>query len=169
MTGNLLVNCIPIPHTVPPLISCHTSSELDWSSIHSVVTHSAIQSLLEKHSSLFREDLGTLKGTKAKIHVPSNVQPRFFKQRPLPFKYKDKVEKKLERLENAGVISLVQFSEWAAPILPVIKPDGGVHICGDYSVTVNAVTRFPELRSYLPLCLEACTSPSWTSPMHTCN
>ena len=54
--------------------------QLDWSSIHSVVTHSAIQSLLEKHSSLFCEDLGTLKGTKAKIHVPSNVQPHFFKR-----------------------------------------------------------------------------------------
>ena len=115
--------------------------QLDWSSIHSVVTHSAIQSLLEKHSSLFREDLGTLKGSKAKIHVPSNVQPRFFKQRPLPFKYKDKVEKELECLENAGVISPVQFSEWAAPIVPVIKPDGGVRICGDYSVTVNAVSK----------------------------
>ena len=36
----------------------------------------------------------------------------------------------------SGVISPVQFSEWAAPIVPVIKPDSGVCICGDYSVTL---------------------------------
>ena len=138
--------------------------QLDWSSIHSVVTHSAIQSLLEKHSSLFREDLGTLKGTKAKIHVPSNVQPRFFKQRPLPSKYKDKVEKELERLENTGVISPVQFSEWAAPIVPVIKPDGGVRICGDYSVTVNAVSK---LDSYpLPRAEELFAAMSGRRALH---
>ena len=33
--------------------------QLDWSSIHSVANHSAVHSLLEKHLSLFHEDLGT--------------------------------------------------------------------------------------------------------------
>ena len=31
----------------------------------------------------------------------------------------------------------VPFSEWATPIVPVLKADGSVHICGDYKVTVN--------------------------------
>lgn len=27
------------------------------------------------------------------------------------------------------------------PIVPVVKSDGGVHICGDYKVTVNRVAK----------------------------
>jgi hypothetical protein len=44
-------------------------------------------------------------------------------------------------LQEAGVITPVQFSDWAAPIVPVVKGDGSIRICGDYSVTVNAVSK----------------------------
>ena len=35
----------------------------------------------------------------------------------------------------------MQSAEWAAPIVPVVKSDGSVHICGDYQMTVNQVSR----------------------------
>lgn len=44
---------------------------------------------------------------------------------------------KLLKLENQGIISPVQHSEWAAPLVCIPKRDGSVHICGDYTVTVN--------------------------------
>ena len=35
------------------------------------------------------------------------------------------------------MIEPVQFADWAAPIVPVVKTDGTIRICGDYKVTVN--------------------------------
>lgn len=57
---------------------------------------------------------------------------------------KDKVEQELTRLQHEEVISPVQFSDWAAPIVPVTKSDGTIRICGDYSVTVNAVSKLNQ-------------------------
>ena len=47
------------------------------------------------------------------------------------------VEKELECLQLQGIIEPVKFSDWAAPIVPVLKKDGGIRICGDYKLTVN--------------------------------
>ena len=44
----------------------------------------------------------------------------------------------LDRLEASGVIEKVTFSEWAAPIVPVLKQDGSIRICEDYKLTVKA-------------------------------
>ena len=44
----------------------------------------------------------------------------------MPFVFKEKVEAELDRLQSLGIISPVQFSRWAAPIVPVAKQDGSV-------------------------------------------
>ena len=55
------------------------------------------------------------------------------------------VDKQLQHLESLGIIELVQFSDWAAPIVPVFKANGELHVCGDYKLTVNRVA---ELETY---------------------
>ena len=65
----------------------------------------------------------------------------YTKARPVAFALRPKIEEELGRLQSLGVIESVQFSDWAAPIVPVVKDDGSVRICGDYKVTVNRVAK----------------------------
>ena len=66
------------------------------------------------------------------------------KARQVPFAVKKKVEEELERLQALGVIKPIQFSDWAAPIVPVMKSDGRVRICGDYKITVNRAAKLDK-------------------------
>ena len=50
-----------------------------------------------------------------------------------------KVEKELEKLERDGIISKIEMSDWASPIVPVLKKNGPLRICGDVKVTANRV------------------------------
>eukprot|EP00731_Ephydatia_muelleri_P020829 Em0013g556a len=102
-------------------------------------SQSALQEILGKHKELFKDELGLLKGTLVKIHVNETATPLFFKPRAVPYAVREKVEKELERLEKLGVIEAIQFSEWAAPVVPVVKCDGSIRLCGDYKLTVNRV------------------------------
>ena len=52
-----------------------------------------------------------------------------------------KVNNELDRLKKEGIIQPVEFSDWAAPIVPVLKQDGSVRICGDYRMTINQGSR----------------------------
>ena len=54
---------------------------------------------------------------------------------------KGKIEKELDRLVEQGVIEPICYSEWAVPIVPVLKKDGTVRICGDYKLTVNQAAK----------------------------
>ena len=59
------------------------------------------------------------------------------KARPVPYAMKAPLEQELERLKKEGIITPVQFSEWAAPIVPIVKSDGSVRVCEDYKCTIN--------------------------------
>ena len=52
----------------------------------------------------------------------------------VPYVIRGAIEKDLEHLESVGVIKKVNYSNWAAPIVPLPK---AVRICGDYKITVN--------------------------------
>ncbi|KAJ0180587.1 hypothetical protein K1T71_003991 [Dendrolimus kikuchii] len=66
--------------------------------------------------------------------------------RPLAYALREPVERALDQLMSDGVISPVATSDWATPIVPVMKKDGTIRICGDFKVTLNKcleVDRFP--------------------------
>jgi hypothetical protein len=117
--------------------------QLDWSEIFSISEFNKteeLEKMLSKFEEVFRDELGAVKGMKAKIYVDQAAQPRYYKARPVPYAIKEKVEQELDRLLDCG-IEPVEFSEWAAAIVPVVKGDGTIRICGYYKVTVNTVSK----------------------------
>ena len=77
------------------------------------------------------------KGHKADLKVEEGSQPSFHKPRQVPYALRPEVE--LTRLEEGGIQSKVEYSEWATPIVPVVKPNGSVRVCGNFKVSVNPV------------------------------
>ena len=114
---------------------------LDWGSIMKVGS-TELEDTLNKYSDVFREELGELKDMQVKIDITVPAQPRFYKHRNIAYALRERVESELERLEKQGVIEPVKYSEWAAPIVPVLKSDqSSVRICGDYKMTINQVAK----------------------------
>ena len=98
-----------------------------------------IQKLLSRHSELFKDELGLMKGVTVKLYVDPSATPRFFRPRSVPYALCGRVEQELERLEKTGIIEAIKFSDWATPVVPLVKGDGSIRICGDYKVTINRV------------------------------
>ncbi len=116
------------------------SLRLDWQQIHQL-NDTPLERVLARHATIFNDELGTLKGFKAKIHVDPSITPRFSKARPVPYAMRELVEEELDRLTQQGVLEPVQFADWAAPIVPVLKSDKkSVRICGDFKMSVNAAS-----------------------------
>ena len=49
------------------------------------------------------------------------------------------------------IIDKVEHSEWVSPKVPIVKPNGDLRICGDYSLTLN---RFSVMEQYPTASLE---------------
>ena len=104
-----------------------------------------LRSLLDKYTEVFREGLGELEGHEAKIYVDREAQPKFCKARPIPYAMRSKVEEELAQFQKQGIITPIQFADWAAPIVPVLKADKKtVRICGDFKMTVNQASRLDK-------------------------
>ena len=113
---------------------------LDWNSILNII-ESKLSQILEQHSQVFNEGLGTLKNFKTKLFIVDNAKPIFCKARSVPYSIRQLVEKQLDKLVEQHILEPVVFSEWAAPIVPVMKPDKSIRICGDFKLTINKVAQ----------------------------
>ncbi|XP_034561964.1 uncharacterized protein K02A2.6 [Notolabrus celidotus] len=113
---------------------------LDWQEIRKLSQESSkLQAILEKNEEVFRDELGSMKGITVKLHIKTDSKPVFLKPRPVPYAIRPKVEADLDALVKNGVLEPVKTSEWATPIVPVPKKDGGIRTCGDFKVTLNPV------------------------------
>ena len=89
--------------------------KLDWQQLFdmSMSEPSLLAKVPKDHQQVFKPEVGKLKGYEAK--------PRFCRARPVPFSMRSLVSKELGRLLEQGILKPVDFAEWAAPIVPVLK------------------------------------------------
>ena len=100
-----------------------------------------LSQLLQSFNDVFENELGRWQGDTVSIHIDPLIPPKFCKAMTLPYAMREKVEKKLQQLQDQGIITPVKHSEWAASIVPILKSDKkSVRICGDYNLTVNQVS-----------------------------
>ena len=106
---------------------------------HAMAAPAYITQLLSQHGFLFDDQLGTLNRIQAKLALKDGEAPALHKARPVPFAKRKSLSERLDHVESQGIIEKVQYSEWAALIIAVDKPDGGVRICGDFKTTISPV------------------------------
>jgi hypothetical protein len=112
---------------------------VDWKKIHHLVSNG--DGVLNRHKDVFNPTLGLLTDVPATFHVDPSAVPTFHKARPIPYAMRDQVIAELERLEDEGIIEKIPHSQWAAPIVPVMKSNGNIRICGDFRSTINVATK----------------------------
>ncbi|XP_072145012.1 uncharacterized protein [Dermacentor andersoni] len=99
-----------------------------------------LQQLLDEYADVFAPGLGLCKGPPVTFQLKANACPRFFKARTVPYALRDKMSESLDQLVAEGVLTPVKTAEWATPVVPVLKGDGSLRLCGDFRMTVNAAT-----------------------------
>ncbi|GBM22092.1 Uncharacterized protein K02A2.6, partial [Araneus ventricosus] len=64
-------------------------------------------------------------------------KPSYTPKRNVPYALREKVDKELDSLEAAGIISKSITSDWGSLLVVIPKGDGTVRLCVDYKAGVN--------------------------------
>ena len=67
-----------------------------------------LQEVLDKHSTVFKDELGLITGTTANIYIEEQAEPRFCRPRTVPYALKEKVNTEIDRLEKSGIIRPIE-------------------------------------------------------------
>ena len=94
-------------------------------------------------SSQVSRPLGRMLGRPATIHLkPGSVPYNCVTARRVPIPILSKVKEELSRMQLSGVIEPIATpTDWCAPMVPVVKRDGGIRICVDLKRLNDCVMR----------------------------
>ena len=97
-----------------------------------------LNDILQEYADVFKKELGRILHSKAHLYVKSDAKFRIFKPRPVRLALKSKIEDDLLRLQKLTLLEPIDHSEFGmTQIVPVMKPNNAVRICGDFKVTIN--------------------------------
>lgn len=96
-----------------------------------------VEQIKNEFQEVFSSGLGKYKFGEISLAMDKNAKPIFCKPRPVPFAWKDKIEKKLRELIANDILEPVDNSDWGTPLVPILKPNGDIRNCGDFKTTIN--------------------------------
>lgn len=114
-------------------------SALACNSINTNTEHNLAAQVKTRFPQLFTGRLGKCTKMQISLTLKQGAKPVFRKARPVLFAAAPVIAAELERLQHLGVISPVNFSQSAAPIVAVKKRNGKIRICGNYSTSLNDI------------------------------
>ena len=97
--------------------------------IDSSIDKTIVGKVVKEFPKLFGPGIGCFNKGTIKLVLKTNAIPKACKQ--------GKVESEIKRLKKLGHIERVEVSEWATPIVPIIKNDTSLRLCGNFKLTVN--------------------------------
>lgn len=131
---NIPTVCSSIKKTIPADRSSKTFAK--------PVIENGILNLRQRYPEVCSKSLGRCVKAKAILQLRDDAKPIFRPKRPIPYATLEIVERELSRLEAEGIITRVDYSRWAAPIVAVKKATGTIRICADFSTGLNNALEF---------------------------
>lgn len=110
-----------------------------WGSVHNLLVEAnkSAHKICEEFSALFDGSLGKYKHKTIKLELKPEAVPKCLRARPVPFAFQKQYDDEFDTLESLGIITRADSADWGTPVVPVLKPNGRIRICGDYKTTLN--------------------------------
>ncbi|PIO74864.1 integrase core domain protein [Teladorsagia circumcincta] len=104
---------------------------------YDAIRDKTIVKLKHHFADVFKPELGCCTKAKATLYLKPDAYPVFIKKRPVPYASVPLLDAEIDRLVAQNVISAVDHSQWAAPIVVVRKANGSIRLCADFSTGLN--------------------------------
>ncbi|UYV77576.1 K02A2.6-like [Cordylochernes scorpioides] len=76
-------------------------------------------------------------GIKCHLDVKADFIPKFYKFRQVHFALKQLLEDEIDKLVDLNILSPIDRSDCASPLVCVAKPDGQIRLCADFKKSLN--------------------------------
>nr|XP_040579885.1 uncharacterized protein K02A2.6-like [Lepeophtheirus salmonis] len=101
-----------------------------------------VEYLKKEYKAIFEESCSHMKHIKVRVHLNENAHPCHIRAHPVPLTLREHVADELPDMVDRGTLrdtSRVESSQWASPIVAVLKSNGKVQICADFTYTISPI------------------------------
>ncbi|UYV65404.1 hypothetical protein LAZ67_3004252 [Cordylochernes scorpioides] len=77
------------------------------------------------------------KSATCRVYGRADFIPKFYKFRQVPFALKQLVENEIDKLVDLNILSPIDKSDCASPLVCVAKPNGQIRLCADFKKSLN--------------------------------
>lgn len=118
----------------PPIIGRDWLEEFNIFSSQLNINSITCDMVMDKFPNVFKRELECYKHKYFELYLKEDAIPTCCKPWVIPFASKKRVSNEIERLIKEDILVPVETSDWATPVVPVVKSDGGIRLCGDYTI-----------------------------------